>query len=321
MWLQQASRARRPARPGHRRPARGDRHRLQRPRPARCGRLRQRHSTSLHLRPADVPAGSPDHHPARRRSRASQQMVQDLSYYYDPVGNITRIRDTADTQDVIFFSNQRVEPSADYTYDPLYRLISPPAASTSGQTGAVLSPPQQVTNDDSFRTGLPQPGDGNAMGTYTETYTYDPVGNLLTMAHQVSSGVWTRRYSLHRPVADRRHRNRQPPLRHQPAGRSGRRPVQRQLPTTRDGNMVAMPHLPRWPGTSRTGSARRPGQPRRQRHPADHVLRVRRRRTAASARRPTASSGRADAAARPSASTSAAWRSTANTASTAQPSR
>ena len=36
--------------------------------------------------------------------------------------------------------------------------------------------------------GLPQPGDGNAMGTYTETYAYDAVGNLLSMAHVVELG-------------------------------------------------------------------------------------------------------------------------------------
>ena len=47
--------------------------------------------------------------------------------------------------------------------------------------------------------GLPQPGDGNAMGTYTETYSYDPVGNILSMAHQVGSGSWTRRYTYTEP--------------------------------------------------------------------------------------------------------------------------
>ena len=100
---------------------------------------------------------------------------------------------------MIFFRNQRVEPSAGYTYDPLYRLIAATGREHLGQTGGALSPPQQVTNDDSFRTGLPQPGDGNAMGTYTETYGYDPVGNIPSMAHQVSSGSWTRRYTYAEP--------------------------------------------------------------------------------------------------------------------------
>ena len=94
---------------------------------------------------------------------ASQQTVQALSYFYDPVGNVTGIRDDADTQNVIFFRNQRVEPSASYTYDAVYRLLAATGREHLGQTNGTLSPPAQVTDDDSFRTGLPQPGDGTAM--------------------------------------------------------------------------------------------------------------------------------------------------------------
>ena len=130
---------------------------------------------------------------------AGQRTVQDLAYYYDPTGNITRISDDADTQNVIFFRNQRVEPSASYTYDPLYRLIAATGREHLGQTGGALSPPVQVGNDDSFRIGLPQPGDGNAMGIYTETYSYDAIGNILAMAHRVGADSWTRRYSYTEP--------------------------------------------------------------------------------------------------------------------------
>lgn len=126
---------------------------------------------------------------------ANQQTVQLLRYFYDPVGNITRLRDDADIQNVIYFKNQRVEPSADYTYDPLYRLIIASGREHLGQTNSALNAAVQVTDDDSFRTRLPQPGDGSAMGTYVETYAYDPLGNILTVAHQVASGGWTRRYT------------------------------------------------------------------------------------------------------------------------------
>jgi RHS repeat-associated protein len=136
-------------------------------------------------RPATLPAG--------------QRVVQALAYFYDPVGNITTIADSADTQDVIFFNNQRVDPTASYGYDPLYRLTSATGREHLGQTGTALAPPRQVTSDDSTRMGLPQPGDGNAMGNYTESYTYDAAGNLLTMGHMVSSGNWTRRYSYAEP--------------------------------------------------------------------------------------------------------------------------
>jgi len=57
-----------------------------------------------------------------RSTRSSDNAVlQDLQYHYDPVGNITNIRD--DAQSTIFFANQLIEPHASYYYDPLYRLI------------------------------------------------------------------------------------------------------------------------------------------------------------------------------------------------------
>ena len=123
------------------------------------------------------------------------ETVQELSYFYDPMGNITRLRDDADTQNVIFFANQRVEPSSDYTYDPLYRLIAAQGREHLGQAGGTLSAPQQVTNDDSFRTALPQPGDGNAMGIYTESYVYDSAGNIRSLSHATSAGTWVRDYN------------------------------------------------------------------------------------------------------------------------------
>jgi RHS repeat-associated protein len=126
---------------------------------------------------------------------ASQQTVQDLAYCYDAVGNVTSIADTADTQNVIFFNNQRVDPSASYAYDPIYRLTTATGREHLGQTGGGLSAPKQVANDDSFRMGPPLPGEGNAMGTYTESYIYDAVGNITTMGHVVASGSWTRRYT------------------------------------------------------------------------------------------------------------------------------
>jgi RHS repeat-associated protein len=58
-----------------------------------------------------------------------------------------------------------------------------------------LNAPSQVLDSDAGRIRLPQPGDGNAMGTYVESYEYDAVGNLLSFLHQTSSGNWRRRYA------------------------------------------------------------------------------------------------------------------------------
>lgn len=126
----------------------------------------------------------PGSHPAAART------VQDLSYTYDPLGNVTRLRDDADIHDVVFFRNQRVDPTADYTYDAGYRLIRATGREHLGQAGVAA----QVTDSDRSRIRLPSPGDGRAMANYAETYDYDPVGNLLAMAHRVAGSGWTRRY-------------------------------------------------------------------------------------------------------------------------------
>src|SRR5262249_10846650 len=154
------------------------------------------------------------------------------------------IRDDADTQNVIYFNNQRIEPSSDYTYDPTYRLTRATGREHLGQTGGVLNAPQQVTDDDSFRTALPQPGDGNAMGTYVETYNYDPVGNILAMVHQVISGTWTRPDVCNEPsrIAPGETGNRLSAtgLPGDPAGG----PYSAKYAHDAHGNMTAMPHLP-----------------------------------------------------------------------------
>jgi RHS repeat-associated protein len=173
------------------------------------------------------------------------RVVQNLAYTYDPVGNVTRIRDTADIQNVIYFKSRRVEASADYTYDPTYRLIRATGREHLGQTGNNLSPPQQITNDDAFRTGILHPADGNAMGTYTETYTYDPVGNLLAMLHQVSSGQWTRHYAYAERsqiiLAETNNRLSATSL----PGDPDNGPYSATYSHDAHGNMVRMPHLPK----------------------------------------------------------------------------
>ncbi|MEA2163478.1 MAG: hypothetical protein QOK37_1605 [Thermoanaerobaculia bacterium] len=114
--------------------------------------------------------------------------IQNLEYFYDPAGNITRIRD--DAQQTIFFDGQRVEPSSDYDYDAIYRLI---AATGREHIGQHASP--QVDDDDAPRMNQPLPSDSAAVRNYTEGYVYDPAGNISRMIHQAgSNGSWTRRY-------------------------------------------------------------------------------------------------------------------------------
>ncbi|ADD41589.1 SpvB/TcaC N-terminal domain-containing protein [Stackebrandtia nassauensis] len=116
-----------------------------------------------------------------------KESVQDLSYVYDPSGNLTRITDR--TKQAVFFRNQRVEAGNSYTYDSTGRLIEAHGREHLGQL--------PTGQDDERRLGLPHPNDGKAMARYVERYDYDAVGNLLSVRHRGSDprhGGWTRRY-------------------------------------------------------------------------------------------------------------------------------
>ena len=110
------------------------------------------------------------------------ELLQDLGYAYDPVGNITHIHD--DAQQTLYFNNQVVTPSSDYTYDALYRLLTAEGREHMGQ---VAQP--ATTWDDAFRVKLQHPQDGQAMRRYTERYDYDPVGNFLPSSIRRPTGV------------------------------------------------------------------------------------------------------------------------------------
>jgi RHS repeat-associated protein len=114
--------------------------------------------------------------------------LQNLFYTYDPVGNITHLRDEA--QQTIYFNNTVVEPHAEYTYDALYRLIAATGREHIGQVSQL-----QTTWEDADRINLPHPHDGQAMRRYTESYEYDAVGNFLNLIHQANNGDWTRHYT------------------------------------------------------------------------------------------------------------------------------
>jgi RHS repeat-associated protein len=125
--------------------------------------------------------------------------LQNLHYTYDPAGNITHIQD--DAQQTVYFKNKRVEPSNDYSYDALYRLIEASGREHLGRGGAPIA----HSHNDAGRVGLLSadagghfaPNDGNAMGTYIERYVYDAVGNFLQMQHRGSDPAhagWTRAY-------------------------------------------------------------------------------------------------------------------------------
>jgi RHS repeat-associated protein len=159
------------------------------------------------------------------------RVLQDVTYTYDAVGNVTEARDAA--QQTIYFDNQVVEPHNRYSYDAIYRLI---AAEGREHVGQLSSP--ATSWDDRFRVRQPHPGNGQAMRRYTERYEHDACGNFLTFVHLASNGNWTRHYRYeHASLLE--------------PGKIGNRLSATQVgsdepeayPHDSHGNILAMPHL------------------------------------------------------------------------------
>ena len=125
-----------------------------------------------------------------RTTRASDsEVLQDLNYWYDPVGNITW--QTDDALDVIFYDGTMAEPTNKYTYDALYRLLKCEGREHAGSDAA-------ANHDDNHRVGIaPLPSDAGALRRYTQLYTYDETGNMKMMKHITSgTGSWTRTFTI-----------------------------------------------------------------------------------------------------------------------------
>ena len=169
--------------------------------------------------------------------------VQDLCYVYDPLGNVTRIADSAFR--TVFNANQQIDSASSYTYDPIYRLTQATGREHVGQSAFAFTP-----SDGNFRdypyAGATQQSDLQALRNYKEQYSYDSVGNLLTMAHQAVNGNFTREYSYNEAsllelgkVSNRLS---------QTALQTGANPPAEPYAYDAHGNMTRMPHLPvmRW---------------------------------------------------------------------------
>jgi len=165
--------------------------------------------------------------------------LQNLRYTYDPVGNVIHIRD--DSQQASFFRNQRVEPSNDYTYDALYRLIRATGREHIGQDGAVPGSVIPVV----------QPGDGDAMARYSERYRYDAAGNVREIQHRGNDPAhagWTRAYGYLAPSLIEDGSGGQPAttsnrLTSTTVRSASGNPVSAVYGYDPHGNMVRMPHL------------------------------------------------------------------------------
>jgi len=126
-----------------------------------------------------------------RLKGAGTESVQDITYTYDPVGNITRSWNK--TFETVFNNNQKVEPLSQYTYDALYRLTN---ANGRQHPGLNADTYKNNITDNNFKqclfSQLPDINDNDALENYSETYTYDDSGNLINKQHIAASSSWTK---------------------------------------------------------------------------------------------------------------------------------
>lgn len=125
------------------------------------------------------------------RQRGTTEDLQLLRYTYDPVGNVTQIRD--DALQTVYFNGAAVPPEMRFEVNALYRLTVAHGREHIGQN----APPAP---GDGFRRHLPHPGDSSAMRRYRQSFEYDAVGNLLSIVHHAGNGTfveqWTQAYTI-----------------------------------------------------------------------------------------------------------------------------
>jgi RHS repeat-associated protein len=120
------------------------------------------------------------------------QGLQNLNYCYDPVGNITQIRD--DAQQTNYFNNAVVKPESLYEYDAIYQLIRATGRELAGGINDAIR-----THTDLDFVQLPHSNNLDAVRNYAEEYEYDLLGNIKVLKHRFQSqagigGGWTRHY-------------------------------------------------------------------------------------------------------------------------------
>jgi RHS repeat-associated protein len=131
----------------------------------------------------------------KRSGHSEEELLQDLHYTYDPVGNIMHIHDGA--QQELFVKGRSVEPSTDYKYDAVYRLTEAIGREHLGRSNGSANATEPTSHTDNPRVGL-NLNDPNLLATYHEKYLYDSVGNIEKIEHEGSDPSdpgWTRIYS------------------------------------------------------------------------------------------------------------------------------
>ena len=113
--------------------------------------------------------------------------LQSVDYAYDPVGNLSIVRDR--TAQLLFCGGTEPEALGDYTYDAIYELV---AASGLQHPGIEASTHVTGFMQSLYAELCPAGAPPIALETYGESYAYDNSGNLITTRHVATSASFER---------------------------------------------------------------------------------------------------------------------------------
>lgn len=123
----------------------------------------------------------------RLTTTRGSDVLQDMAYRYDPLGNIVRITDLA--QDAVIQNNQSIAPTRTYVYDSIARLVRADGREHVGQTQP----------DQRFRPDGLTPANASDIGglrSYSERWLFDAIGNIERWEHSGTDAgqTWARDY-------------------------------------------------------------------------------------------------------------------------------
>ncbi len=163
------------------------------------------------------------------------QSIQDITFTFDPIGNVTQIRD--DAQQTHFFKNAAVYPENKFVYDSVNQLLS----ATGREHAGLGSDTQRNNQDQPFVQPVPFENDAVAVRNYSEQYIYDDCGNIKSLKHIATNASWTQNYQYEYEVDGTNASNR---LKATSLPGDGNGVFSATYTHDLHGNMTSMPHLP-----------------------------------------------------------------------------
>jgi RHS repeat-associated protein len=128
---------------------------------------------------------------------SSGNVLQDFAYTYDLTGNIRAIAERVPNCGIAGGGFDRNALLRKFEYDPIYRLTK--ADGRACKDISIPRPLADVPRCGFYAGGASTPNQDNApelTEQYTETYSYDPAGNMLELVYHAGANTWKRVFGM-----------------------------------------------------------------------------------------------------------------------------